>query len=192
MKVLAISSSPRKGGNSDLLVDQFLKGAEEAGHTTEKVRFDNLTIWPCKACDYCKTNVRCSHIDDMMKIQYQMLQADVIVLATPVYFFSMSGQLKVMIDRCRPKYAEMKDKQFYFILTSANPNADAIDSTVAGLRGFLRCLPGAQEKGIIHGAGVNDKGASAGLDDDIGIICKLSLGDLDKVCGSKSGLTLKI
>lgn len=164
MKVLAISSSPRKGGNSDLLVDQFLKGAAEAGHTTEKVRFDNLMIWPCKACDYCKTNVRCSHIDDMAKIQHQMLMADVIVLATPIYFFSMSGQLKVMIDRCRPKYAEMKDKQFYFIMTSANPNPDAVDGTLAGLRGFLRCLPGSQEKGIIHGAGINDKGAVADKD----------------------------
>ncbi|MBR2188313.1 MAG: flavodoxin family protein [Eubacterium sp.] len=164
MKVLAISASPRKGGNSDLLVDQFLKGAAEAGHVTEKVRFDGLTIWPCKACDYCKTNVRCSHIDDMAKIQHQMLTADVIVLATPIYFFSMSGQLKVMIDRCRPKYAEMKNKQFYYILTSANPNADAVDSTVAGLRGFLRCLPGAQEKGVIHGAGVNSAGEIAGTD----------------------------
>ena len=159
MKILAISASPRKGGNSDLLCDQFLKGAAEAGHETEKVRFDYLTIWPCKACDYCKTNVRCSQIDDMAKIQYQMMKADVIVLATPVYFFSMAGQLKIMIDRCRPKYTEMKNKQFYYILTSANPNPDAIDSTVAGLRGFLRCLPGAVEKGIIHGAGINAKGA---------------------------------
>ena len=75
MKVLAISSSPRKGGNSDLLCDQFLKGAAEAGHQTEKIRFDGLMIWPCKACDYCKTNVRCSHIDDMAKIQYQMMQS---------------------------------------------------------------------------------------------------------------------
>ena len=86
----------------------------------------------------------------------KLIETDVIVLATPVYFYSMSAQMKTFIDRCLPRYTEIKGKAFYYIITAADPQHSAADETIAGLRGFLRCLPGAQEKDIIYGTGTWD------------------------------------
>ena len=141
MKVLAISASPRKGGNSDVLCDQFLKGAAEAGNEIKKIALGQVNISPCAACYGCSKSHRC-----------------VIVLATPVYFYSMDAQMKIMIDRCLPRYQEIRDKDFYYIVTAADPQHSAAEETIAGLRGFLRCLPGAEEKGIVYGTGAWDKG----------------------------------
>ena len=69
----------------------------------------------------------------------------------------MNAQMKTFIDRCLPRYQEIKDKVFYYIITAADPQHSAADETIAGLRGYLRCLPGAQEKGIIYGTGTWDK-----------------------------------
>lgn len=158
MKVLAISASPRKGGNSDVLCDQFLKGASEAGHETEKIQLGNKNITPCVGCYGCRSNHSCVKKDDMKEILQKLIEADVIVLATPVYFYSMDAQMKIMIDRCLPRYQEIRNKDFYYIITAADPEHSAADETIAGLRGYLRCLPGAKEKGIIYGTGTWEKG----------------------------------
>ncbi len=156
MKVLAVSASPRSGGNSDVLCDQFLKGAAEAGHETEKINIESKRIHSCMACYGCgKTNV-CVQKDDMGEILEKLIEADVIILATPVYFYSMNAQMKAFIDRCLPRYQEIRNKAFYYIVTAADPQHSAADETIAGLRGYLRCLPGAQEKGIIYGTGTWD------------------------------------
>jgi multimeric flavodoxin WrbA len=102
MKVLAISASPRKGGNSDVLCDQFLKGAGEAGHETEKISLSDKRLNPCTGCYGCGKTNACVIQDDMAEILQKLTQADVIVLATPVYFYSMDAQMKMMIDRCLP------------------------------------------------------------------------------------------
>lgn len=94
----------------------------------------------------------------MAQILQELIDADVIVLATPVYFYSMDAQMKMMIDRCLPRYQEIRDKEFFYVVTAADPQHSAADETLAGLRGFLRCLPGAEEKGIIYGTGTWDKG----------------------------------
>ncbi len=158
MKVLAISSSPRKNGNSDLLCDQFLKGAAQMGHATEKIRLAGLDIHPCMACCGCGETHSCVQKDGMTEVLEKVIAADVIVLAVPVYFYSMAAQMKLFIDRCFSRYTQIKNKQFYFIVTAADPQHSAADETIAGLRGFLRCLPGAEEKGIIYGTGAWDKG----------------------------------
>lgn len=158
MKVLAICASPRKGGNSDVLCDRFLKGALENGNTVEKINLSEQKILPCVACYGCRTSERCVQRDDMEKILKALLLADAVVLATPVYFYSMAAQMKLMIDRCLPRYREIRNKNFYFIVTAADPENAAADETVAGLRGFLRCLPGAKEKGIIYGTGTWERG----------------------------------
>lgn len=158
MKVLAISASPRSGGNSDVLCDQFLKGASEAGHETAKIRLAEKNIAPCSACYGCRENHLCVNEDDMAEVLRQLIAADVIVLATPVYFYCMDAQMKIMIDRCLPRYREMVHKKLYFIVTAADPQHSAADETLAGLRGFLRCLPGASECGVIYGTGTWDKG----------------------------------
>ena len=118
-KVLILSASPRKGGNSDLLCDQFAKGAEEAGHQVEKLRVQEKKIAPCLACYGCRNTGVCVQKDDMAEILEKMAKADVLVLATPVYFYSMDGQLKTLIDRTLPRYTEIRDKEVYFIATAA-------------------------------------------------------------------------
>ena len=158
MNVLAISASPRKGGNSDVLCDQFLKGAKEGGHDVSKIRLAEKNISPCIACYGCMDTGVCVKKDDMAEIQQAMVNADVIVLATPVYFYCMNAQMKIMIDRCLARYRAMVGKKIYFIATAADPQHSALDETLAGLRGFLRCLPDAQECGIIYGTGTWDKG----------------------------------
>lgn len=158
MKVLAISASPRKGGNSDVLCDRFLEGARESGHDTEKIRLNEKNISPCVSCYGCNKTKTCVKKDDMSEILSKLIDADVIILATPVYFYCMDAQIKMMIDRCLPRYTEIENKQFYFIITAADPEHAAADETVAGLRGFLKCLPNSQEKGIVYGTGTWDKG----------------------------------
>lgn len=89
-----------------------------------------------------------------------MIAADVIVMATPVYFYTMSAQMKTLIDRCCARYTEITNKNFYFIVTAAEPSIPAMERTIDGFRGFLDCLEGAREKGIIYGTGVWSVGDS--------------------------------
>ena len=161
MKVLTISSSPRAGGNSETLCDAFLQGAAEAGYETEKICLREKKLAPCLGCGACGSTHRCVQNDDAEGILTAMIGADVIVLASPVYFYCMSAQLKMLIDRCLPRFTEIKDKQFYFILTAADPDRGAMDGALAGLRGYLSCLPGAQEKGVLYGCGACFSFASA-------------------------------
>jgi multimeric flavodoxin WrbA len=78
----------------------------------------------------------------------------VIVLATPVYFYAMDGQMKTLIDRTVPRYTEISDKDFYFIVTAADTDKNMLERTIEGFRGFTDdCLMNAHEKGIIYGTG---------------------------------------
>ncbi|WP_072524066.1 flavodoxin family protein [Clostridium sp. Marseille-P3244] len=156
-KVLIISASPRKGGNSDLLCDQFQKGDEEAGNTVEKVALRELKIGHCMACYGCRGTKTCVQKDDMKELLDKMVEADVLVLATPVYFYSMDGQLKTMIDRTLPRYTEIRNKDVYFIATAA-AGEHLMERTMDALRGFTDCLPGAKVRDEIYGEGVYQKG----------------------------------
>lgn len=158
MKVLIISSSPRKDGNSDVLCNQFAKGAAEAEHEVEKVNLREKTLSPCRACYGCMENHVCAIQDDMAEIFPKLVGADVIVLASPVYFYSLCSQMKILIDRCLVDHKSISGKQFYFIITAADPQHEAGNETLAAFRGFLRCLPDAKEAGVIYGTGTWDKG----------------------------------
>lgn len=152
--VLIISSSPRRHGNSDLLCDMFAKGAEESGNNVEKIFLKDKEINYCTGCGVCNTTHRCVIKDDMAEILDEMVNADVIVPATPVYFYSMAAQMKTLIDRTVPRYTEISDKDFYFIMTAADPDRAALERTLEGFRGFTEdCLDGAREAGIIYGTG---------------------------------------
>lgn len=152
--VLILSASPRKGGNSDTLCDQFMKGAQEAGHHVEKLRLAELNIGYCSACYACKTLGHCVKQDDMSLVIERMKASDVIVLATPVYFYTMAAQLKTVIDRTLggAQTPGLENKAFYLIATAADGKAQ-MERTIDGLRGYLECLPGAREMGVIYGAG---------------------------------------
>lgn len=158
-RVLVISSSPRKGGNSDLLCDQFITGAQSAGHQTEKIYLSDKKINYCTGCGACVNGSKgCAQKDDMADILTKMISTDVIVMATPVYFYTMCGQMKTFIDRTCARYTEIKNKDFYFITTAADSNKKALERTIEEFRGFLFCLEEANEKGIVYGAGAWNKG----------------------------------
>ncbi len=159
-KVLVISASPRTGGNSDILCDEFIRGAEDAGHTAEKIFLKDKNINYCTGCGLCNTNnyTACSIKDNMSEILDKMVNADIIVLATPVYFYTMNGQMKTFIDRCCARYTHITNKDFYFIATAADDRPAALDRTFDGFRGFIDCLENVKEKGLIYGSGVWMKG----------------------------------
>ena len=153
-KVLIVSSSPRRGGNSDLLCDQFAKGAIEAGNPAEKIFLKDKKINYCTGCGTCLNGKKpCPQKDDMAEILAKMVKADVIVMATPVYFYTMCGQMKTFIDRCCSRYTEISGKEFYSIVTAADTNKKAMERVLEEFRGFMSCLDNAKEKGIIYGVG---------------------------------------
>ena len=157
-KVLILSGSPRKNGNSDLLCNEFMKGAIEAGHQVEKIRVADKNIGYCRACYGCKGTGVCVIKDDMTEVLQKMIDCDVLVLASPVYFYSIDAQLKAVIDRSVARWLEVKDKEFYYIMTAADTEKASMETTLACFRGYADCVEGAKEMGVIYGTGVYEKG----------------------------------
>lgn len=115
MKVLGIMGSPRVGGNSDILLDDALSGAEKAGAAVEKIILDRMKIFGCKDCKKCNETGLCVLKDDMPVIHTKIVEADAIIHSVPVYFWSMTAQMKAYLDRwCALFDAEWKwHKQYY-------------------------------------------------------------------------------
>ena len=131
-KVLILSGSPRRGGNSDLLCDEFMRGAKESGNEVEKINVAEKNIGYCRACYYCqRSDGKCIIKDDMSDVLQKLIDADVIVLSSPVYFYSIAAQLKAVIDRTVSRWLDVKDKEFYYIMTAADDTKDAMETTVA-------------------------------------------------------------
>lgn len=158
-KVLILSGSPRKGGNSDLLCDEFARGAKDSGNEVEKIFVAGKKIAPCLACYACRNTGVCAIKDDMAEVLQKMIEADVIVLASPVYFYSIDAQLKAVIDRTVARWLEVKNKDFYYIVTCADTDKDSTERTLECFRGYADCVEGAKECGVIYGTGVYEKGA---------------------------------
>lgn len=161
-KVLILSGSPRKEGNSDLLCNEFMKGALEAGHEVEKIRVQEKNIGYCMGCYACKNTGICAIKDDMAEILQKMIDCDVMVLASPVYFYSIDAQLKALIDRSVARWTEVKNKEFYYIVTAADGEKEAAQTTIDCFRGYADCVSGAKEMGIIYGMGAYEKGEIIG------------------------------
>lgn len=158
-KVLILSGSPRKRGNSDILCDEFAKGALAAGNEVEKIFVAEKKIAMCKGCYFCKDNGGgCVFNDDMGDILQKIIDCDVLVLSSPVYFYSISAQLKAVIDRTVARWTEIANKELYYIATAAEEDKDTLDTTLACFHGFARCINGYDEKGTLYGKGVYEKG----------------------------------
>lgn len=158
-KVLILAGSPRKGGNSDILCGEFARGAADAGNEVETIRASEKKIGYCRACYYCSSHGgECVQKDDMAQVLQKMIDADVLVLASPVYFYSVSAQLKALIDRTVARWTEVKNKEFYYIVTCADGEKSSAETTLACMRGYADCVDGAVEKGVIYGTGVYQKG----------------------------------
>lgn len=157
-KVLILSGSPRKNGNSDILCDEFARGALEVGHEVEKIRVAEKNIGFCRGCYACEKTGVCAIKDDMAEILQKIIDTDVLVLASPVYFYSVDAQLKALIDRTVARWTEVKDKEFYYITTAADEELSSADTTLACFRGYADCVEGAKEMGVICGMGAYEKG----------------------------------
>ena len=149
-RVVVISSSPRKGGNSDTLCDEFVNGAVDAGNTATKYFLEDIEFGSCKACYACKTPDReCFQDDEISIILDDMMEADVIVYATPVYYFSMCGTLKMFFDGCYPIFRYLENKDYYIITAAGSSNGDALK----GIEDFIAFSKNPNIKEIFSGFG---------------------------------------
>ena len=159
-KILILSASPRRNGNSDILCQQFKKGAEEAGHEVEQIHLYDKKIGFCHACYACFKTGKCVMQDDMEKILEKIQTSDVIVIATPTYFMTMNGMLKNTIDRFLPKWQELGGHDVYLIITG-HDKKEGLSLVGEELTKIFREL-GNDVKGIIWGEGVWKKGEVEG------------------------------
>jgi multimeric flavodoxin WrbA len=113
IRVLGIVGSPRRNGNTEILVDEALRGAKEAGAAIEKVVLSELDIAPCEACDACVDTGECIIVDAMEDLFPRMQQSQVWVLGTPVYWWGPSAQFKTFVDRWYAKVQRKEDKVLF-------------------------------------------------------------------------------
>ncbi len=157
--VLVISSTLRKGGNSEILAQEFAKGAKDAGNNVEFITLQDKEIKFCKGCLACQKIGHCVIKDDSNEIVEKMEQADVIAFASPIYYYEMSGQLKTLLDRANALFAlDYKFRDIYFLSTAADSDSHAADIATNGIQGWIACFAKAQLKGSVLGAGVEAVG----------------------------------
>lgn len=161
--VMIISSSPRKGGNSEMLAASFAKGAEEAGHKVETIYLREKNYGFCKGCLACLKLGHCVIDDDAVEIAARMYDADVLVFATPVYYYSVSGQLKTMLDRANPLFdSDYAFTKAYLLATAAEDGEETVEGTVKAVQGWVDCFERCKLAGTVFAGGVNDVGDIAG------------------------------
>ncbi len=134
LKVLVLLGSPRRHRFSEQLTDRFLEPLLEAGCRVTKLAVSALSIRPCTGCDSCRRTGRCVFRDDMDRVMAELDEADWVVLTSPVYFNSVTGALKVLIDRCQPYWA----RKFVLKLPPVRP----------GRRGFLLMSAGVAQTAV--------------------------------------------
>ena len=157
--VLIISTSPRKGGNSECLAAEFARGAQEAGNRVETMYFREKNVGFCKGCLACSKTNRCVIRDDAAEFVEKMLAADVIVFATPIYYYEMSGQMKTLLDRGNPMYsADYSFRDIYLLSAAADDEENAPKRAESGLEGWIECFPKARLAGTVFAGGVNSVG----------------------------------
>ena len=128
----------------------------------EKIFLADKNIKYCTGCGVCNTIHECVQKDDMKEILVKLLKADVIVMASPVYFYTINAQMKTLIDRIVPQYTSLSNKEFYFIITAAETDLNMMERSIECFRGLLDCLENPTEKGVIYGVGVWQKGEIKG------------------------------
>ncbi len=159
MKILVITGSPRKNGNSNTLADNFIKGAEEAGHNV--VRFDSAfkNVHPCIACNKCGMNGQCAFKDDFEFVKENIVDADAVVFATPMYYFGISAQIKAVIDRFYAINGQIHvPKKAVLIMTYADTSAKEAQPIISHYETLLNYL-GWSDAGKIIASGVWTEGS---------------------------------
>ena len=156
--VIIISSTPRVNGNSEILANEFARGARSSGHNVEVINLRELNLKYCTGCYACHKINKCIHNDGMNALAEKLLRADVLVFATPVYFYLMSGQLKVFIDRLTPYYERIR-ADIYMSASQWDSNKEIMENTFNAIRGLTTyCFENCKEKGVIYGASLDKVG----------------------------------
>ena len=162
-KVLVISTSLRKNSNSDALADAFMQGAIDGGNAVEKISLKDKTINFCKGCLACQKTGKCAIKDDANAIVEKMHDSEVIVFATPIYYYEMSGQMKTLLDRANPLYgSDYAFREIYLLSTAADDEEGTDKRAIFGLEGWIECFPEAHLAGTVFAGGVNDAGEIKG------------------------------
>ncbi len=162
-KVLIISSSPRKGGNSETLAASFARGAQEAGNRVETVYLREKHYVFCKGCFACLKLGHCVINDDAVEIVARMHDADVLVFVTPVYYYSVSGQLKTILDRANPLYdTDYAFTKAYLLATAAEDEPETVEGTEKAVQGWVDCFPRCELVETVFAGGVNEVGEIVG------------------------------
>lgn len=154
MKIVILTGSPNRQGSSNLLARQFKAGAESVGHSVQVVDVAHAKILPCTGCLHCGYDGPCILKDDMEKISSEILSADLVAFVTPIYYFGMSAQMKLLIDRFCSMNGKLQKKQMQSVLIATAGSSDAwtflaLETQYFSLVQYLRF----QDKGRIFAAG---------------------------------------
>lgn len=162
-KVIVISNSLRTNSNSDKLADKFMEGALEAGHEVEKISLIGKDIRFCRGCLACQKLGKCVINDDVDSIMQKVLHADVVVWATPIYYYEMSGQMKVLIDRMNAMYTmDYLFRDVYMLTVAAEDEPEVPSRAENGLMGWIECFPKSRMAGTLFCGGVAGPGDISG------------------------------
>lgn len=157
--VLIISSSLRKGSNSEALAAEFARGAADAGNRVELISLRDKDIRFCRGCLACQKTQKCVIADDAPAIVAKMHDADVIAFASPIYYYEMSGQLKTLLDRANPLYpSDYRFRDIYMLTSAAEDEPSTPERAVSGLTGWIDCFEKARLAGTVFAGGVNEPG----------------------------------
>lgn len=157
--VLIITTSLRSLSNSTALAYCFGAGATDAGHKVEEVSLRQKKIAFCQGCFKCEKNHKCVIKDDASKIVDKMFKADVLVFATPIYYYEMAGQMKTLLDRANPLYdSNYKFRKVYMISTATDTNKTTAKRAIEGLKGWVSCFPKAKFENSLFCGGVTKEG----------------------------------
>ena len=158
-KVLIISTSLRNNSNSDILARECERGARDAGLDVDYVSLKGKEIKYCIGCMSCQKTNKCVLNDDVADIMTKVKEAEVIVYATPIYYYEMCGQMKTLLDRLNPLYtSDYKFRDIYMIATAADDSDTTFDKAYSGLQGWVDCFEKAELKGIVAG-GIDEAGS---------------------------------
>lgn len=158
-KVLIITSSLRKNGNSNTLAKSFELGAIESGNQVETVSLIGKELKFCVGCLTCQNTGRCFMRDDADIIEEKMQTADVLVFATPIYYYGVSAQLKTVLDRANPLYSKNYNFKSVYFLSSATEDEEYTPKRAEScIEGWIECFEGVQLVGSVFAGGVTDVG----------------------------------
>jgi multimeric flavodoxin WrbA len=161
-RILVLVGSPRKGGNTELLADAFLEGARESGNAVTKYCLRGKTIMPCVDCQYCYTHSGCALMDGMDEVYKLLSETDLLVFASPVYFWGFPAQLKALIDRLHNPARSTYPIRATALLTVAEDDDEAIFDLIRKTHLSIADYLGWEDKGMVAVGGVKDRGDIAG------------------------------